>query len=560
MTDPISAARTAVEESASLAAKLAAMPKQRPQKQRPLIGPVRYNLEAFGVAILGAVLLKWFCLEAFQIPTSSMQPTLMGSSEAGIYDRLIVDKLTPAIREPQRWDVTVFGYPLQQNQNYVKRLVGLGGENLFIGGGNLYRVTLAGTDRAYEVLRKPDRIQDGLWKEVYPARQLLHEGQKGLGGMLYGTPTAAWTEDTEIGNLTVSLEPVAGRVYKLQFKDNVDGGFVDRVWDGYSTAVALAIREKAGMRECEIVPDARITTSITPEQTLDELALEVEVRRQGKPMMTYGLLIQKGTAKLIAQRGSEAPIESPGFVFELPAGVATEVGFAHIDDELIAYRDGDIAKRFDCTSHDCRDGCELPANSQGASGDHASAPQLRLKGQGKVRIEGLRIERDLHYTKRGFPYAQDLIEVPRDHFFMMGDNTLQSIDSRGWTSIELGVLPDGTVVKPEDARAVDGGRVLRGNKRPMPASMPPDRDETPVVIQSRDAMAMIDEFGEVHALHARANVGEQGFMIEAASGREGERAWEPPEAWHGFAKREHVRGRALLIFWRWPFPRLSPIR
>ena len=56
-----------------------------------------------------------------------MQPTLMGSSEAGIYDRLLVDKLTPAIREPQRWDVTVFGYPLQQNQNYVKRLVGLPG-------------------------------------------------------------------------------------------------------------------------------------------------------------------------------------------------------------------------------------------------------------------------------------------------------------------------------------------------------------------------------------------------------------------------------------------------
>ena len=143
---------------------------------------------------------------------------------------------------------------------------------------------------------------------------------------------------------------------------------------------------------------------------------------------------------------------------------------------------------------------------------------------------------------------------------MMGDNTLQSIDSRGWTSIEIGVLPDNTVVKPEDAKTVEGGRVLRGNKRPMPSSMPPDRDETPVVIQSRDALAMIDEFGEVHALKARANVGEQGFLIEPAVARDGERAWAPPEDWHGFVKREHVRGRALLIFWRWPFPRFSPIR
>jgi len=96
MTDPILAARTAVEQAAIQAAKSASQPKT---KLKPRIGPIRYNLEAFGVAILGAVLLKWFCLEAFQIPTSSMQPTLMGSSEAGVYDRLLVDKLTPAIRE-----------------------------------------------------------------------------------------------------------------------------------------------------------------------------------------------------------------------------------------------------------------------------------------------------------------------------------------------------------------------------------------------------------------------------------------------------------------------------
>jgi signal peptidase I len=306
MTDPILAARTAVEQAAIQAAKSATAEKK--SKPKPRIGPIRYNLEAFGVAILGAVLLKWFCLEAFQIPTSSMQPTLMGSSEAGVYDRLLVDKLTPAIREPQRWDVTVFGYPLQQNQNYVKRLVGLPGETLFIGGGNLYRVTQDGSKRTYEPLRKPDRIQQGLWKEVYPARQLLHEGQKGLGGMLYGTPTQAWSEGAELGAFTVALEPVAGRVYKLQFKDNVDGGFVDRVWDGYPTSTAQAIREKAGMRECEIVPDARISATVRPEQTLEELALEVEVRRPGLPMTTFSLLVQGGKAKLVSQRGNEPAI------------------------------------------------------------------------------------------------------------------------------------------------------------------------------------------------------------------------------------------------------------
>jgi signal peptidase I len=561
MTDPILAARTAVEQAAIQAAKSASQPKT---KLKPRIGPIRYNLEAFGVAILGAVLLKWFCLEAFQIPTSSMQPTLMGSSEAGIYDRLLVDKLTPALREPQRWDVTVFGYPLQQNQNYVKRLVGLPGETLYIGGGNLYRVTLDGQKRTYEPLRKPERIQQDLWKEVYPARQLLHEGQKGLGGMLYGTPTAAWTEGAELGSFTVALEPVAGRVYKLQFRDNVDGGFVDRVWDGYPTSTAQAIREKAGMRECEIVPDARIAASVRPEKTVEELALEVEVRRPGQPMTTYALVVQSGKAKLTAQRGAEAAIESPSFVFELPPGVATEVAFAHLDDELIAWRDGEVAQRFDVSSHDCREGCEIQGGGTGATGDHAAAPQLRLRGSGKVQIEGLRIDRDLHYTKRGFAYAQDLIAIPEGKFFMMGDNTLQSIDSRGWTSIDIGRLADGTVVHPDEAkkREAEGARVLRGNKRPMPASMQRDRDETPIVIRSKDALAMIDEFGEIHALKGRAQVDEKTgeFTIEPPTTGDGQKSWQPPEDWHGFVKREHIRGRALVIFYRWPFPRLSPIR
>lgn len=565
MADPIGEARTAVENSAAAAQAAAARGKQ---KKVPTIGPVRFNLEAFGVAILGAVLLKWFCLEAFQIPTSSMQPTLMGSSEAGIYDRLLVDKFSPVIREPQRWDPTVFGYPLQQNQNYVKRLVGLPGETLYIGGGNLHLVTIEDGERKYETLRKPDRIQANLWKEVYPARQLLHEGQKGLGGMFFATFASAWSEGDAPGSFAVRLEPVTGRTYKLEFRDDVDGGFVDRVWDGYPTSTAQSIREKNGRGQAEIVPDARIEATFTPEQSIDELTLEVEVRRPSRSTMTFALQIQNGTATLVAQKGSDRATESAGFVCELPAGVATAIGFAHVDDQLIAWRNGDEALRFDVPAYDCREGCELPADADGATDTQAAVPQLRLKGQGLVQIDDLRIYRDLHYTKRGFPHAQDLIEIPDGHYFMMGDNTLQSIDSRGWTSIALGVLPDGTIVPPEVAEQTDGAKVLRGNKRPMPSAQPPDRDETPVVIASQDKIAMIDEFGEVHALSARARVEqvrtERGadthLWIEPPTSQNGSREWEPPEQWVPFVPREQIRGRALLIFWRWPLPRLSPIR
>jgi len=568
MADPIGEARTAVEQSALAMAESASAAAASGKKKGPGIGPIRYNLEAFGVAILGAVLLKWFCLEAFQIPTSSMQPTLMGSVEAGVYDRLLVDKLATVIREPQRWDVTVFSYPLQKNQNYVKRLVGLPGETLFIGGGNLYRVTTANGTRRYEVLRKPDRIQKVQWREVYPARLYLHEAQKVLGGMLYALPPNAWSDEGGPERLTVQLEPVASRVYKLAFRDDDDGGFVDRVWDGYPTGIAQEIRKQAGGQPAEIVPDARIEATFTPEQSIEELALEVEVKRGPEQRtMTFAMLIRGGKCQLVARsEDGRPPAESATKVCELPAGVGTTVAFAHVDDELIAWRNGDEFLRLDVAAFDCRSGCELPLRAEGATPEQCAVPQLRLKGQGKVQVDDLRICRDLHYTKRGdnFKHAQDLIEIPPNHYFMMGDNTLQSIDSRGWTSLRLGVQPDGTVVPPQTATTDPSVRVLRGNKRVIPPTVPPDRDETPVLITDRDMMAMIDEFGDVHALKARARVaesnGKQQLFLQPASSQDGGSEWEPPEEWVPFVPREHIRGRALLIFWRMPFPRLSPIR
>jgi signal peptidase I len=569
------AAREAVEKAAA-EALASVQPHRKKARKAPVMGPVRANLEAFGVAILGAVLLKWFCLEAFQIPTSSMQPTLMGSNEAGIYDRLLVDKLSPAIREPQRWDVTVFSYPLQKNQNYVKRLVGMPGEKLRIAGGNLYTVEDKDGRREHRVLRKPGRIQTGLWKEVFPARMLVRNETKALAGFFSAYPGRDWTEGEELGSFTAQLDGSVAR--RLKLVDRGDGGFVDHVWDGYPTDWARAIRQQSGGGGREIVPDAWIEATFTPEDTIEALSLEVEVVRPGHDRVTFALLVEAGKGWLQVRGNDPKPaLESGRFVCELPPGVATTIGFAHLDDELIGYLDGDEKMRIDVAAHHCRDGCELAG--PGSTDQHAAVPQIALKGRGKVRIDELCVRRDLHYVRTCGPgvgtanLAPDaLIEIPAGHYFMMGDNTLQSVDSRGWTALSLGVLPDGTVVHPDEARkperAEAGARVLRGNKRTMSPQGPPDRDETPVVIKSRDLLAMIDEYGDVHALKARVSRsfrdqerdGRADLLIEDPAGQDGRNDWKPPEQWVPFVPREHIRGRALLIFWRWPFPRLAPIK
>jgi len=323
-------------------------------------GPIRDNLEAFGVAILAAVLLKWFCIEAYQIPTSSMQPTLMGSSEASVYDRILVDKIRYEITEPQRWDVAVFRYPLQKNQNYVKRIVGMPGDRLHVAGGNVHLVTEKDGKREYTTLRKPERIQQGLWKEVYPARKEMREDPVTLGAAINASPVRGWEDK---GNVLVgTLEQ--GRTSRLTFQDDADGGLVDRVWDGYPQAVGRAIREaNIGLaRRGEIVPDVKFTTGIRPEGTLEELAFEIEVVRPGKERITYALEVAGGQAQLVVRQGGGRSVLAQGdkVACELASGASTELAFWRLDDELVAERNGVEIARLDVMAHATRDGCELP--------------------------------------------------------------------------------------------------------------------------------------------------------------------------------------------------------
>ena len=111
------------------------------QKKAKSHHPFRENIEVVIFAIVMAMGLKVFAVEAYQIPTGSMQPTLMGTDlldevnkrpNGGLHDRVLVDKISYLFRDPVRWEVVVFRYPLLAHNNYVKRLVGMGGEQMLI--------------------------------------------------------------------------------------------------------------------------------------------------------------------------------------------------------------------------------------------------------------------------------------------------------------------------------------------------------------------------------------------------------------------------------------------
>lgn len=83
------------------------------------------------IALVLALAIRTFVVQAYKIPTGSMEPTLIPG------DRILVNKFLYRFREPTRGEVVVFKAPIERNKDFIKRIVAAGGETLEIGNGNL---------------------------------------------------------------------------------------------------------------------------------------------------------------------------------------------------------------------------------------------------------------------------------------------------------------------------------------------------------------------------------------------------------------------------------------
>ena len=81
-----------------------------------------YIVVVFGICFL----IITFVGQRSKVSGSSMEPTLSDG------DNLIVDKISYRIHDPQRFDIIIFPYQYQENTYYIKRIIGLPGEMVYI--------------------------------------------------------------------------------------------------------------------------------------------------------------------------------------------------------------------------------------------------------------------------------------------------------------------------------------------------------------------------------------------------------------------------------------------
>ncbi|MBI3128277.1 MAG: signal peptidase I [Candidatus Tectomicrobia bacterium] len=93
---------------------------------------IREYAEAIIIALLLALFVRSFIIQAFKIPSGSMEDTLL------IGDHLLVNKFLYWFRGPRRGDIIVFRYPRDESRDFIKRVIGLPGETVMIRGRDVF--------------------------------------------------------------------------------------------------------------------------------------------------------------------------------------------------------------------------------------------------------------------------------------------------------------------------------------------------------------------------------------------------------------------------------------
>lgn len=106
--------------------------KEPEKKKRSLLRELFSLIEIFVVAFLLAQLMTHFVLINAEVPSESMENMI----EPG--DRLFGFRLAYTFGEPDRFDVVIFRYPVDETQNYIKRVIGLPGEKVEIRNAKIY--------------------------------------------------------------------------------------------------------------------------------------------------------------------------------------------------------------------------------------------------------------------------------------------------------------------------------------------------------------------------------------------------------------------------------------
>ena len=397
-------------------------------------------------------------------------------------DRIFVLKYLYSLFDPARFDVVVFKYPGQPNaladvgeqQNYIKRLIGLPNEEIALVDGDVFHrpaVGLPGSLKVsdwngdaqakWQIARKDERTQRALWQPVYdsryaplnPERDLrrwFHDPWRGV--KADGSPDAAWLVKDRQDYTHDSDAPTV-----LSWDD--ESWPIDDRYPYNETSNASTRGRVSPMAGRPVFPvsDIRLAMGVEPDREGFTLAAVLttrghEFRADIEQARVLVRMRPEGGAESEWATLAEEPVERP-----FTPGAVTNVEVWHVDQAVQVWIEG---KRVANGEYDWSPALRVE-NATGLGPSDALAPtnrgnplarsafyrtpKVRWEMAGSpVTLYRVRLDRDLYYqpgeyrggtragqASLGTHPTQPLVLGP-DQFFVCGDNSPNSLDGRLW--------------------------------------------------------------------------------------------------------------------------------
>lgn len=190
---------------------------QPEEKKRSVLRELLSWLEIVVAAIAISFFLTRVVLVNAVVPSSSME-TLLSPG-----DRFFGNRLSYLFSEPERFDVVIFQYPIDEEENYVKRVIGLPGETVKIENARIY------IDGATEPLKEnylPEEWlveNDGFTFEVPKDCYLMLGDNRNV-----SADARYWAEEAYENGLAASIEEA--QVYTYVHEEQILGKAIFTYW------------------------------------------------------------------------------------------------------------------------------------------------------------------------------------------------------------------------------------------------------------------------------------------------------------------------------------------
>ncbi len=367
-------------------------------------------------------------------------------------DRILVQKYLYEIFEPERFDVFVFKNPALATQNYIKRLIGLPNEQVWLVDGDVFArpVTFNADDEPlpaadWQIQRKPRRAQSALWRPLFSTEYTpLDPARDGIDWFI--DPWIAPGFDHPTRTSLRTERPGATITW-----DNTNWPITG--WVPYNESAIT--QNRTGFR----LADLRMRAAVTPDTDVLTCTATIASHQH-----EFRARIEPGGASLqMRPDDQDAPWQTLASHTGplLRAARSTPVVFEHVDQALSLIIDGKVILTADydwspdqrllnATGRDTDSffpGRSRQTNDLLKQGTYKFAnPRVRWDFEGSpVTLHRVGLDHDIYYQPshqhgRARPglatHPARPATMHADQFFALGDNSVNSADSRAWHTID----------------------------------------------------------------------------------------------------------------------------